>query len=150
MSSAGQLLIVLPIVLVSMTLHEMMHAFASDNLGDDTARLQGRVSFNPVRHIDPFLTLALPLLLVLSHSPVIFGAAKPVQVNFMRLKYDEFGGAIVGAVGPLTNLLIAIIAGLVFRATNPDFGGLVYNIIGYTVLVNRKLWNLLKEWGWLA
>ena len=60
------LIIVLPVLLISMSIHEMMHAFASDWLGDDTARMMGRVSLNPVRHIDPFFTVALPLLLVLS------------------------------------------------------------------------------------
>src|SRR5579864_2432157 len=106
-----ELIIVLPIVLVSMTLHEMVHAFVSYYLGDDTAYLQGRISLNPMRHIDPFLTIALPLLLVLAGSTP-FGAAKPVQVNFRRLRFGEFGSALVGISGPLTNLLIAFVAGL--------------------------------------
>jgi Zn-dependent protease len=106
------LVITFPIILVSMSIHELMHALASDKLGDDTARSMGRISLNPLKHIDPILTIALPLLLALSGGP-IFGAAKPVQVNFNRLKYDEFGGAIVGAVGPLTNFVLAIIAALV-------------------------------------
>jgi Zn-dependent protease len=128
------LAIVFPILIISMTIHEMMHAFVSDRLGDDTARSMGRISFNPLVHIDPILTIALPLLLAISGAP-IFGAAKPVQVNFRRLKYDEFGGALVGAVGPLTNLVIAIIAALILRSVDVT-SGLEYKILGYTVIIN--------------
>lgn len=129
------LIIALPVLFISMTLHEMMHAFVSDWLGDPTARLMGRVSINPLRHIDPFFTIALPLLLIMGGSPVVFGAAKPVQVNFSRLRYDEFGGAIVGMSGPLTNLLIAVAAGLVFNAVQPGTE-LPYKILGFTILIN--------------
>jgi Zn-dependent protease len=128
------LVIVFPILIISMTLHEMMHAFVSDKLGDDTARSMGRISFNPLVHIDPILTIALPLLLAITGAP-IFGAAKPVQVNFSRLKYDEFGGALVGAVGPLTNLAIGVIAALILRSINAT-SSLEYDILGYTVLIN--------------
>jgi Zn-dependent protease len=127
--TAQTLIIVFPILIASMTLHEMMHAFVSDWLGDDTARSMGRISFNPLRHIDPFLTIALPLLLAVAGAP-IFGAAKPVQVNFNRLKYDEFGGALVGA-----NLAIAIVAASILRFA--DVGsGLEYKILAYTVVIN--------------
>ncbi len=117
-----------------MVLHEMMHALASHKLGDDTAYMQGRISFNPLRHIDPFLTLALPLLLTLL-GQVPFGAAKPVQVNFYKLKYREFGGAIVGMVGPLTNLAIAIVAALIFRHYLPA-SDILYKLLIYTVGIN--------------
>lgn len=129
------ILIVLPILLVSITVHELMHALTAYWLGDDTAYRQGRISFNPMQHIDPFLTIGLPLLLAVTGAP-IFGMAKPVQVNFARLKWDEFGGAIVAVVGPLTNLIIAVLAALVFRALNPGAGDLIYDIIGYTVVLN--------------
>jgi Zn-dependent protease len=128
------LVIVFPILIISMTIHEMMHAFVSDQLGDDTARSMGRISFNPLVHIDPILTIALPLLLAITGAP-IFGAAKPVQVNFSRLKYDEFGGALVGAVGPLTNLVIGVIAALILRSINVT-SSLEYDFLGYTVLIN--------------
>jgi Zn-dependent protease len=113
-----KLIIVLPIVLFSMSLHEMMHALTSHWLGDDTAYLQGRVTINPIKHIDPFFTLALPLLLVLVGAAP-FGAARPVQVNFHRLRGGEFGGAIVGMAGPLTNLAIAVVTALLFRQFPP-------------------------------
>lgn len=129
------IIIVVPVLLISMSLHEMMHALVSYKLGDPTAYLMGRISLNPARHIDPWMTLALPILLVISHSPVIFGAAKPVQVNFHRVRYGEFGGALIGISGPLTNLVLAVIsAGLLHLwQTPPD---LAYKILGYSVLVN--------------
>jgi Zn-dependent protease len=129
------LVIALPILFFSMALHELMHAAAADWLGDPTARLMGRISLNPIRHIDPIFTIAFPLLLILSHAPFVFGAAKPVQVNFHRLRYGEFGGAIVGIIGPLTNLLIAIIAGLIFNIVDPSTE-LPYKILGFTILIN--------------
>jgi Zn-dependent protease len=128
------LIIVFPIILISMSIHELMHALVSDWLGDDTARSMGRISLNPLVHIDPILTIALPLLLAISGGP-IFGAAKPVQVDFKRLRYDEFGGALVGAVGPLTNLVLAILTALVLKYTNIT-SGLEYKILGYAVIIN--------------
>lgn len=130
----SKLLIVLPVVLISMSIHEMMHAYASHWLGDDTAYRQGRVSLNPLRHIDPFFTVALPLLAVLTFGTP-FGAAKPVQVNFSRLKFGEFGGAIVGMIGPITNLVLAVIAAIIFRHLNITSDTL-FKIFAYTVAVN--------------
>lgn len=129
------LVIALPVLFFSMSLHEAMHAYAADKLGDPTARLMGRVSINPIKHIDPILTIALPLLLILSHAPFVFGAAKPVQVNFNRLRYDEFGGAIVGIIGPLTNLSIAIVAALLFNLLDPT-SEVLYKILGFTIVIN--------------
>jgi Zn-dependent protease len=132
-------IILLPVLLISMSIHEMMHAFASDYLGDDTARLQGRLSLNPIRHIDPIFTVALPLFLILSHSRFLFGAAKPVQVNFNRLRYGEFGGAIVGMIGPVTNLIIAVLAGIIFNSVNPQLGSVAYNVFEVTIVLNVGL-----------
>lgn len=131
--------ILIPVLLISMSVHEMMHAYISNWLGDDTARLMGRVSMNPITHMDPMLTLALPLLLLISGSPILFGAAKPVQVNFSRLKYGEYGGAIVGMVGPVTNLFIAFVAGLLFTSVQPEYGTTVYSIFKITILLNVGL-----------
>jgi Zn-dependent protease len=143
-SNAQYIVILLVVLLLSMSLHEMMHAFAADWLGDDTARMQGRLTVNPLAHIDPFLTVAVPLLLLLSGAPP-FGAAKPVQVNFSRLRYDEFGGAIVGVVGPLTNVILALIASLIFTHFNLTFGSLAYQVVGMTVLINLSffLFNII-------
>ena len=131
--------ILLVVLLFSMSIHEMMHAFAADWLGDDTARLQGRLTLNPLPHIDPIFTVALPLFLLLSGSPYLFGAAKPVQVNFSRLKYDEFGGAIVGAIGPVTNLVIAAGRGSVFKAIMGVMSATTYDVFRITIVLNVGL-----------
>ena len=104
----GYIGIVLVVILVSMTLHEAMHAFMGYWLGDDTAKREGRLTLNPIKHIDPFLTILLPLMLALVGGP-IFGGAKPVPFNPARVKGEEWGAALVAAAGPLTNLLIAFI-----------------------------------------
>lgn len=107
--------IVLAVVFISMAIHELLHAITSFWLGDDTAYLQGRITLNPLKSIDPIYTLAVPFLLAITGSHYIFGAAKPVQVNFSRLRHGEFGGALVGLAGPLTNLVIAVVAAIIFR-----------------------------------
>jgi len=132
-------IILFAVLLLSMSVHEMMHAFASNWLGDDTARLQGRLTLNPLAHIDPFLTVALPLILLLSGSRFLFGAAKPVQVNFSRLRHGEFGGAIVGAVGPLTNLVIACVAAILFKSLAPLPGTTLYDVFRLTIELNVGL-----------
>lgn len=101
--------IVLGVILVSMTLHEAMHGFMAYYLGDDTAKLEGRLTLNPIKHIDPFLTIILPILLVISGGPV-FGGAKPVPFNPARVRYGEWGAALVALAGPLTNFLIAFVS----------------------------------------
>jgi Zn-dependent protease len=103
------IVIVVAVILFSMTLHEAMHAFMGYWLGDDTAKLQGRLTLNPIKHIDPFLTLLLPVMLAIIGAP-IFGGAKPVPFNPDRLRYAEWGAALVAIAGPLTNLLIAFVA----------------------------------------
>lgn len=102
------IIIVLGAVLVSMTFHEAMHAYASYWLGDDTARLQGRLTLNPIKHIDPFLTILLPIILAITGGP-IFGAAKPVPFNPNNIRWDEWGAAIVALAGPFTNLFFAFV-----------------------------------------
>lgn len=107
-------IVVIGSVLVSMTMHEAMHAYMSNYLGDDTARLMGRLTINPLKHIDPLTTILMPVLLYLTVG-IPFGAAKPVPFNPNKLKYDEFGAALVGVAGPLTNLFLAIVSGLWLR-----------------------------------
>jgi Zn-dependent protease len=104
---------VLPI-LTAIPLHEAAHGLAARRLGDDTAYRLGRVSLNPLRHIDPFGTVILPLLLLISNSPFLFGFAKPVPVNFGRLNHPRRDSVLVAAAGPAMNILLAVIsAGLV-------------------------------------
>lgn len=109
----GTIVIIFISLVISITLHEAMHAFTGHWLGDDTAYREGRISLNPFRHVDPFATILLPMVtLVLFHVPLL--AAKPVPFNPNRVKFDEFGAALVGIAGPVTNLLLAAAtAGLV-------------------------------------
>lgn len=102
---------------VSVILHEIMHGYVAKYLGDDTAEKEGRLSLNPAVHIDPIFTLALPVFLAILGQP-IFGAAKPVPVLGHRLKWDEFGMALVAVMGPLTNLFLAIVGGLILAFFN--------------------------------
>jgi Zn-dependent protease len=105
----------LVIVLLSLTVHEAAHAWTSDRLGDPTARLLGRVSLNPIVHIDLIGTIILPLLAVISNLPII-GWAKPVPVDIRRLRQPRRDFMLVAAAGPVSNLLIALVASLVVRA----------------------------------
>ncbi|MFZ3009620.1 MAG: site-2 protease family protein [Candidatus Microsaccharimonas sp.] len=100
--------IALGVILISMTLHEAMHAFTGYWLGDDTAKREGRLTLNPLKHIDPFLSIILPLGLALVGAP-IFGGAKPVPFNPDRVRGEEWGAALIAIAGPLTNLLIAFV-----------------------------------------
>lgn len=101
--------IVLGVILVSMTLHEAMHAFAGYWLGDDTAKREGRLTLNPLKHIDPFLTILLPLMLALIGGP-IFGGAKPVPFRPDMVRWGDWGAALIALAGPLTNLFLAFVA----------------------------------------
>lgn len=121
---------VVGIILISMTIHEAMHAFVSYWLGDDTAKLQGRLTLNPLKHIDPFLTVLLPLLLVVVGLPP-FGGAKPVPFNPDRVKGEEWGAALVAIAGPLTNVLLAFIffgIGVVLEGPLGGFGGALIDL----------------------
>ena len=106
---------ILPLV-IAITFHEAAHAFVAYRLGDNTAWQLGRVSFNPLKHIDPFGTLILPGLLLLSHSPFLFGYAKPVPVNFRNLNHPRLDMVWVALAGPVTNIILALAAAFAFHA----------------------------------
>ena len=105
----------LPLV-IAITFHEAAHGFVAHRLGDNTAWQLGRVSFNPFKHIDPFGTLILPGVLLLSHSPFLFGYAKPVPVNFRNLNHPRLDMVWVALAGPATNILLALAAAAAFHA----------------------------------
>jgi Zn-dependent protease len=99
-------------VLIAVTFHEAAHGYVARLLGDETASRLGRVSLNPLRHIDPFGTVILPALLLFARSPFLFGYAKPVPVNFRALRNPRSGMVLVAAAGPAMNIGLAIIAAL--------------------------------------
>ncbi len=129
------IVVIIVTILVSITLHEAMHAYTANWLGDDTARLEGRLTVNPIKHIDPFLTIAMPVLLAIAGAPPL-GAAKPVPFNPNRVKYGEFGAAMVGAAGPLTNLALALIVGLFLRFAGVMIPDVMVQIFLVFTLVN--------------
>jgi Zn-dependent protease len=102
-------------VIIAVTFHEAAHGFVAHLLGDDTAWRLGRVSFNPLRHVDPFGTILLPGILLLLRSPFIFGYAKPVPVNFRALRWPRRGMVLVAAAGPTMNIALAVAAALSFH-----------------------------------
>jgi Zn-dependent protease len=112
-------------VIIAVTFHEAAHGFVAHLLGDDTAWRLGRVSFNPLKHIDPFGTILLPGLLLLLRSPFMFGYAKPVPVNFRALRRPRRDMVLVAAAGPATNIALAVAAALGFHLIDylPPTGG---------------------------
>jgi len=102
-------------VIIAITFHEAAHAYAARLLGDDTAARLGRVSLNPLKHIDPFGTVLLPGLLLLTQAPFLFGYAKPVPVNYRALRHPKRDMALVAAAGPAINIVIAAVAALAFH-----------------------------------
>ena len=112
----GSILIVFVIVLISMILHEMAHAYVAYFLGDTTAKDEGRLTPNPLVHIDPWMSIVVPLLLFISGGPV-FGGAKPVPIDRRNLKGGAWGMALVAVAGPLMNLILAFGAFLIAHFT---------------------------------
>jgi Zn-dependent protease len=127
--------IVLIVILLSMTLHEAMHAFVGYWLGDDTAKAQGRLTLNPIKHIDPFMTIILPIGLALVGAP-IFGGAKPVPFNPLNIRWGEWGAALVAVAGPLTNFVIAFVMFGIWAVVGAPISGIWYQIFSTGVVVN--------------
>ena len=137
-------LVAFGIVLASLTVHEWAHAWSADRLGDPTARMLGRVSFNPVVHIDLLGTIVLPLLAIFSGLPVI-GWAKPVPVNTSRLGHPRRDFMIVAAAGPASNIALAALFAMVFRSTVGADGSELSYVLQQAVTINifLALFNML-------
>ena len=135
----GNVIAVLVIIFISMTLHELMHGIVAYRLGDDTARLMGRLTLNPFRHIDPIMTIALPVMIIFTNALTgaampVFGGAKPVPFNPENLKYGEWGIAMVAASGPLVNLLLAFISYAIVAYVGD--GSMIGKLLATSVAVN--------------
>ena len=135
----GKVVIILIIVVGSVILHELAHGIVAYWLGDNTAKEAGRLTFNPIKHIDPFMSIIVPVVLYIIGAPV-FGGAKPVPINSHNLKWREWGMALVALAGPFTNVLLALVAFLIAH-----FSGILYRPSGellYFIFVEIIFINL--------
>lgn len=138
----SDLIVIIVAILVSMGLHEAMHAFTAHWLGDTTASDLGRLTLNPLKHVDFLTTVLLPVGLIIMGLPPIF-AAKPVPFNPARVKYDEFGAALIGISGPLTNLLLAVAAAGIVRTVELPIGLFEAFVIFIKVNIGFFVFNML-------
>lgn len=129
------ILIVVAVTFASMVLHELMHGLTAYWLGDDTAKVNGRLTLNPIKHIDPLLTIVLPVLLAIFGLP-IFGGAKPVPYNPDKVKGGEWGAALVAVAGPLTNLILAFVCYLALALIPSGTPAIIQLILYYGTTVN--------------
>ena len=141
----ASLFLTFAVVLASLTVHEWAHAWTADRLGDPTARMLGRVSLNPIVHIDPVGTILLPLIGMLS-AGVIFGWAKPVPVNLNRLRHPKRDFMVIAAAGPASNIVIAMIAAAVFHGLGgwgavSEMAGVLVTAVSINVLL--AVFNML-------
>jgi Zn-dependent protease len=138
------IIIFILILLFSVIFHEVAHGLVADKLGDPTARYAGRLTLNPIPHIDLFGSILLPAFLIMINSPILFGSAKPVPVDYRNLKNLRRDMLLVSAAGPLTNILLAFVAALVVRFA-PDLSLLGQQLLEQTVTLNIVLgiFNLL-------
>ncbi len=133
--SASYIIYALITVVISLSIHEAMHAYAAHVLGDTTAQEMGRLSLNPLKHIDPLTTVLLPIVtLLLFQVPIL--AARPVPFNPYRVKFEEFGAAMIAAAGPLSNLVLAIIGALLIRVAA---SGPLFNFLDTFIILNVAL-----------
>jgi Zn-dependent protease len=133
-----QILVGFGVLLASLTVHEAAHAWTADRLGDPTARLLGRVTLNPVAHVDFIGTVVFPLLAMVSNVPLI-GWAKPVPVDLRNLQHPRRDYLFVAAAGPLSNLLFAAAAAVLWRVAVPEPGGLPFAVLATVLLLNVLL-----------
>ncbi len=115
MDNATDVIFQIAILVMSVVIHEVSHGVAAYLQGDKTAQYAGRLTLNPIPHLDPFGSVILPFMLVLAGSPILLGWAKPVPYNPYNLRNQKWGPALVGAAGPLANILVALFFGVVIR-----------------------------------
>lgn len=146
----NQIIVMIIPLLFSVTIHEVAHGYVALRMGDNTAKLAGRLTLNPIKHLDFFGSLLLPLILKLTGSPVIFGYAKPVPVNFSNLRDLRRGTIYVASAGVLANTALAILSGVLFQILTPyqllwntsmfrPFIMDLYHMLFYSVVINLVL-----------
>jgi Zn-dependent protease len=140
-----QVIMILVVLLFSVILHEVAHGYTAFRLGDPTARDAGRLTLNPLKHIDPFGTVVLPLLLHLVNSPFIIGWAKPVPVNPYFFRDPRRGMMLVAAAGPLTNITLLMLSALAIRVLQALLHPLLITFLVYSCYINiiLALFNLV-------
>lgn len=131
----SDLLVVFVTIILSMGVHEAMHAFVAHSLGDTTARDEGRLTLNPLKHIDLYMTVLLPMILILMRLPPFF-VAKPVPFNPARVKYEEYGAAMIGIAGPLTNFVLAAVVALSLRLSGAGEDSALYAYGSTFIVIN--------------
>jgi Zn-dependent protease len=145
------LFIVIISMLIAIPFHEAMHGLTARLLGDDTADDEGRITLNPFRHVDIFLTILLPAVMILLSLPPIF-AAKPVPFDPSRVRYGDFGAALVGLAGPFSNLALAVVGALIARGLGVDMqavssgalDGLQYALVIFIIInISLFVFNML-------
>ena len=132
------LIAVVATLLIAMTVHEAVHAYVGYFLGDDTAKAQGRISLNPLRHIDIFSTILLPVITFLIFKVPLL-AAKPVPFNPSRVKYGEFGSAMIAVAGPVSNLLLAALGAGIIKIFQGSLGATFVQVVVIFIIVNIGL-----------
>ncbi len=145
-----QLLLVLLPLIFAVTIHEVAHGYVAYRFGDPTAKLAGRLTLNPIRHLDPVGSVLLPLILKIFGAPVIFGYAKPVPVNFMNLRYFRLGSLCVASAGVVTNFIAAFVCAAILQGIRPFYdalaasafglpASLIVQLLAYSVMINLVL-----------
>ncbi|MFO7556869.1 MAG: site-2 protease family protein [Desulfobacterales bacterium] len=146
----NQIVVMIVPLLFSVTIHEVAHGYVALRMGDHTARLAGRLTLNPIKHLDFFGSLLLPLILKLTGSPIIFGYAKPVPVNFSNLRDVRKGTIYVSSAGVLANFILALLSGILFQILTrykflwqtsffSPFIMDLYSMLFYSVIINLIL-----------
>ena len=131
---------IIAVLIISIVLHEMAHGYAANALGDPTARLAGRLSGNPLVHLDPLGSVIIPALLFFGNAGILFGWAKPVPYNPYNLSNKKYGEALVAAAGPAINILLAFIFAMIIRAADIlSLSSSFVDIASYVVYINILL-----------
>lgn len=125
------------ILIFSAVVHEVAHGLVAEKLGDSTARDEGRITLNPIPHLDLFGSILLPFFLIMIGSPIVLGSAKPVPVNFRNLKNPKLGMALVSLAGPVSNFVMAVIFALIVKL------GFLVNIVSGPILMQAVIINIV-------